>query len=58
MNITVIEKAGYEADDIIGTIAKRSAAAGIDVSVISGDRDLLQLAEEKIQIRIPKTKDV
>ena len=56
MNITVIEKAGYEADDIIGTIAKRSAAAGIDVSVISGDRDLLQLAEEKIQIRIPKTK--
>ena len=56
MNITVIEKAGYEADDIIGTIALRSAAAGIDVSVISGDRDLLQLAEEKIQIRIPKTK--
>ena len=56
MNITVIEKAGYEADDIIGTIAKRSAAAGIDVSVISGDRDLLQLAEDKIQIRIPKTK--
>ena len=47
MNITVIEKAGYEADDIIGTIAKRSAAAGIDVSVISGDRDLLQLAEDK-----------
>ena len=56
MNITVIEKAGYEADEIIGTIAKRSAAAGIDVSVISGDRDLLQLAEDKIQIRIPKTK--
>lgn len=56
MNITVIEKAGYEADDIIGTIAKRSAAVGIDVSVISGDRDLLQLVEDKIQIRIPKTK--
>ena len=56
MNITVIEKAGYEADDIIGTIAKRSAAVGIDVSVISGDRDLLQLAEDKIQIRLPKTK--
>ena len=56
MNITVIEKAGYEADDIIGTIAKRSAAVGIDVSVISGDRDLLQLTEDKIQIRIPKTK--
>lgn len=56
MNITVIEKAGYEADDIIGTIAKESAAKGVEVSVISGDRDLLQLAEEHIQIRIPKTK--
>lgn len=56
MNITVLEKAGYEADDIIGTIAKESAAKGVEVSVISGDRDLLQLAEEHIQIRIPKTK--
>lgn len=56
MNIKIIEMAGYEADDILGTIAKKSAAQGINVSVISGDRDLLQLAEENIKIRIPKTK--
>ncbi len=56
MNISVIELEGYEADDLIGTIAKRSAKAGLEVSVISGDRDLLQLAEEHIKIRIPKTK--
>lgn len=56
MNITIVEKEGYEADDILGTLAKKSAKDGIDVSIISGDRDLLQLADEKIKIRIPKTK--
>ena len=56
MNITVVEQEGYEADDILGTIAKESAAKGIDVSIVSGDRDLLQLADEHIKIRIPKTK--
>lgn len=56
MGITVIEKGGYEADDLLGTIAKRAEAAGLTVSVVSGDRDLLQLASENIKIRIPKTK--
>lgn len=56
MGITVIEKEGYEADDILGTIAKQSEKQGIEVSVVSGDRDLLQLATEHIKIRIPKTK--
>lgn len=56
MNISVVEQEGFEADDILGTIAKESAAKGIDVSIISGDRDLLQLADEHIKIRIPKTK--
>ena len=56
MGIPVVTKEGYEADDILGTIAKRSEAAGIDVSVVSGDRDLLQLASDHIKIRIPKTK--
>jgi DNA polymerase-1 len=56
MGITVIEKGGYEADDLLGTIAKRSEAAGVDVAVVSGDRDLLQLATDHIKIRIPKTK--
>lgn len=56
MNINTVEKAGYEADDILGTIAKKCEAEGLDVSLVSGDRDLLQLASEQIKIRIPKTK--
>lgn len=56
MGVTVIEKGGYEADDLLGTIAKRSEAKGVTVSVVSGDRDLLQLASDNIKIRIPKTK--
>ena len=58
MNIKVVEKEGFEADDLLGTIAKKCAGQGIDVSVISGDRDLLQLADNNIKIRIPKTKKV
>lgn len=56
MGVTIIEKGGYEADDLLGTIAKRSEAAGVEVAVVSGDRDLLQLATDHIKIRIPKTK--
>ncbi len=56
MGIVTMEKPGLEADDILGTIGKRCEAAGMEVSIISGDRDLLQLATDKIQIRIPKTK--
>ncbi len=56
MGVPILEKPGYEADDILGTLAARSEKAGDLVSVISGDRDLLQLASEKIKIRIPKTK--
>ncbi|WP_455719041.1 DNA polymerase, partial [Anaerosporobacter sp.] len=56
MGIRIIEKAGYEADDILGTIATRCSEQGLDVSLVSGDRDLLQLASDKILIRIPKTK--
>ncbi len=56
MNIKTIEQGGYEADDILGTIANRCETNGFIVSIVSGDRDLLQLASEKIKIRIPKTK--
>jgi DNA polymerase-1 len=47
---------GYEADDILGTAAKNAEKEGFDVTVVSGDRDLLQLATDRILIRIPKTK--
>ncbi len=56
MGIKTIEQAGLEADDLLGTLATRGEAAGMEVSVISGDRDLLQLATEHVKIRIPKTK--
>ena len=49
MGVTVIEKEGLEADDLLGTIAKRSEAAGYEVSVVSGDRDLLQLASDQLR---------
>lgn len=56
MNITIIEKEGYEADDILGTLAKRGEKEGLDVTIVSGDRDTFQLASKKIVIRIPHTK--
>ena len=56
MRIPTIMQEGYEADDILGTLAKRSEEQGMEVTVVSGDRDLLQLATDKIKIRIPKTK--
>ncbi|SNU05539.1 DNA polymerase I [Lachnospiraceae bacterium] len=56
MGITCIEKAGYEADDIIGTLSREADRMGINTTILSGDRDLLQLATETVLIRIPKTK--
>ena len=55
MKIPVVTMEGYEADDILGTLAKRCQNEGFDVAVLSGDRDLLQLADEHIKIRLPKT---
>ena len=56
MNIKVIEKPGYEADDILGTLAKYFEKQGIEVTLLTGDRDSFQLASDKITIRIPRTK--
>ncbi|MCT4543994.1 MAG: DNA polymerase I [Vallitalea sp.] len=56
MNISIYEIEGYEADDILGTLAHKSEENGINTTVLSGDRDLLQLATQKIKISIPKTK--
>ena len=56
MGILILTREGYEADDIIGTISKRSEAKGMNVTILTGDRDLLQLATDKVMVRIPKTK--
>ncbi len=56
MEIPIVTKEGYEADDILGSLSRIYEEQGCDVTVISGDRDLLQLATEKVKISIPKTK--
>ena len=56
MNITIIEKEGYEADDILGTLSRIGENSGIDVALLTGDRDSFQLATDKVSIYIPHTK--
>lgn len=56
MNIKIIEKEEYEADDILGTLANIAAKENINVTILSGDRDTFQLVNEKINVRIPHTK--
>ena len=57
MGIETRSLAGYEADDLMGTLGVKAAKAGLSVTILSGDRDLLQLAAENITVRIPKTKE-
>ena len=56
MNIDIVEKEGYEGDDILGTLAKYGETQNLDVVILSGDRDTFQLATNKTIIRIPRTK--
>ncbi|MBP1584471.1 MAG: DNA polymerase I, partial [Lachnospiraceae bacterium] len=56
MSVQTVSVPGLEADDIMGTLAKRAQPDGMRVSIVSGDRDLLQIADDNILIRIPKTK--
>ncbi len=56
MGIPVLQLEGYEADDILGTASRQMQKEGLSVTILSGDRDLLQLATDDILIRIPKTR--
>ena len=56
MNIDIIEMEGYEADDVLGTLSCYGEKQGLDVVILSGDRDTFQLATDKVTIRIPHTK--
>ena len=56
MGVVVISQEGLEADDLLGTMARDAEARGMEVTIVSGDRDLLQLATEHTKISIPKTK--
>ena len=57
MNIDIVEKEGYEADDVLGTLSRYGEKQGLEVVILSGDRDTFQLATDKVTIRIPRTKD-
>lgn len=56
MNVHILQKEGFEADDILGTLAKAGERDGYNMVVVSGDRDLLQITSEDIELKIPKTK--
>ena len=56
MNIDIVEKEGYEADDVLGTLSRYGEKQGLDVIILSGDRDTFQLATDRVTIRIPRTK--
>jgi DNA polymerase I len=55
-NIPILAKEGYEADDVIGTIAAQAAAQGVDVRIITGDKDLLQLLNDHVTVQLPVRK--
>ena len=56
MNIDIVEKEGYEGDDIIGTLSRYGEQKGLEVVILSGDRDTFQLATDNVKIHIPRTK--
>ena len=56
MNIDIIEKEGYEGDDLIGTLSRYGEQKGLEVVILSGDRDTFQLATDNVRINIPRTK--
>ena len=56
MHIDIVEKEGYEADDVLGTLSRYGEKQGLHVTILSGDRDTFQLATDNVTIRIPRTK--
>ncbi|MCX6635050.1 MAG: DNA polymerase I, partial [Acidobacteria bacterium] len=57
MRVPVLECPGYEADDVIGTISRRAAASGVDVVIVSSDKDMLQLVDERVRMLNPAKDD-
>ena len=53
-NIPILALDGYEADDVIGTIAKQASEQGVDVHIITGDRDILQLLSPNVRVQLPQ----
>ncbi|WP_243302151.1 DNA polymerase I [Geothrix oryzisoli] len=57
LNIPIVELSGYEADDVMGTLARESAAHGLPAVIVSPDKDLLQLVDDGLKIQVLNTKD-
>jgi DNA polymerase-1 len=57
MRIPILEYPGFEADDVIGTLARRAEAAGMDVVIVSSDKDMLQLVNDHVSMLNPAKDD-
>ncbi len=57
LNIPIVELHGYEADDVMGTLARESSAMGLPAVIVSPDKDLLQLVSDDLRIKVLNTKD-
>jgi DNA polymerase-1 len=57
MRIPVVESAGYEADDVIGTLARRAEKSGCEVVIVSSDKDMMQLVTERVSMLNPAKDD-
>lgn len=57
-NVPILECAGYEADDVIGTVARQAAAQGVPVLIVTGDQDILQLVDDNTRVQLPDNKRV
>ncbi len=56
MNVVILEQAGYEADDVIGTVSRWCCEQGYECDIVSGDRDDFQLADAGVRILMPVTR--
>lgn len=56
LGVKIIEKDGFEADDIIGTLSRAAAEKGMECVIMTGDRDSFQLINDSVTVRYPSTK--
>jgi len=54
LGVPIVSHAGFEADDVIGTLATQAAAAGVDVVVVTGDKDFFQLVSDRVRVFNPR----
>ena len=54
LGVPLVTRAGFEADDVIGSLAARAVAAGLDVVIVTGDKDFFQLVDERVQVFNPR----